>query len=41
MIHQADLQELAAALGDLDGKEREIVRLRFGLEGEPRTLLGR
>lgn len=39
MIHQADLDELAAALGDLDGKEREVVRLRFGLEDdEPRTL---
>jgi RNA polymerase primary sigma factor len=39
MIHQADLRQLAAALRDLDGKEREIVRLRFGLEDEePRTL---
>ena len=39
MIHQADLAELASALGDLDGKEREVVRLRFGLEDdEPRTL---
>ena len=39
MIHQADLAELAAALGDLDGKEREVVRLRFGLENdEPCTL---
>jgi RNA polymerase primary sigma factor len=39
MIHQADLDELTAALGDLDGKEREIVRLRFGLEDdEPQTL---
>jgi RNA polymerase primary sigma factor len=39
MIHRADLDELAAALGDLDGKEREIVRLRFGLEDDqPRTL---
>jgi RNA polymerase primary sigma factor len=39
MIHQADLDELASALGELDGKEREIVRLRFGLEDdEPRTL---
>jgi RNA polymerase primary sigma factor len=39
MIHQSDLDELAAALGDLDGKEREVVRLRFGLEDdEPRTL---
>jgi RNA polymerase primary sigma factor len=39
MIHQSDLDELAAALRDLDGKEREVVRLRFGLEGdEPRTL---
>lgn len=39
MIHQADLDELTAALADLDGKEREIVRLRFGLEDDqPRTL---
>jgi RNA polymerase primary sigma factor len=39
MIHQADLGELAAALRDLSGTEREIVRLRFGLEDdEPRTL---
>src|SRR2546425_6814931 len=39
MIHQADLDELASALGDLDGKEREVVRLRFGLgDDEPRTL---
>ena len=39
MIHQADLDGLAAALLDLDGKEREVVRLRFGLEDEePRTL---
>jgi RNA polymerase primary sigma factor len=39
MIHQSDLDELADALGELDGKEREVVRLRFGLEDdEPRTL---
>ena len=39
MIHQADLDELAAALLELDRKEREIVRLRYGLEDdEPRTL---
>jgi RNA polymerase primary sigma factor len=39
MFHQADLDELAAALRDLDGKEREVVRLRFGLEDDqPRTL---
>ena len=39
MIHQSDLDELASALSELDGKEREIVRLRFGLEDdEPRTL---
>jgi RNA polymerase primary sigma factor len=39
MIHQADLEELADALHELDGKEREVVRLRFGLEDdEPRTL---
>ena len=34
MIHQSDLDELAAALRDLDGKEREVVRLRFGLEDD-------
>jgi len=39
MIHQSDLDELAEALRDLDGKEREVVRLRFGLEDDqPRTL---
>jgi RNA polymerase primary sigma factor len=39
LIHQADLDDLAAALLDLDGNEREVVRLRFGLEDdEPRTL---
>jgi RNA polymerase primary sigma factor len=39
MIHQSDLDELTAALRDLDGKEREVVRLRFGLEDdEPCTL---
>ena len=39
MIHQSDLDELTAALGDLESKEREVVRLRFGLEDdEPWTL---
>jgi RNA polymerase primary sigma factor len=39
MIHQAALDELADALTDLDGREREVVCLRFGLEDdEPRTL---
>jgi RNA polymerase primary sigma factor len=39
MIHQSNLADLMAALGDLDGKEREVVRLRFGFEDdEPRTL---
>ena len=39
MIHQADLDELAAALLDLDRKEREVVCLRFGLhDDQPRTL---
>jgi RNA polymerase primary sigma factor len=39
MIHRSDLDELAAALLDLDGKERAIVNLRFGLQDdEPRTL---
>ncbi len=34
LIHQSDLDELTSALSDLDGKEREIVRLRFGLEDD-------
>jgi RNA polymerase primary sigma factor len=34
MIHRADLDELTNALSDLDGKEREVVRLRFGLEDD-------
>jgi RNA polymerase primary sigma factor len=39
MIRKADRDELVSALGDLDRKEREVVRLRFGLEDdEPRTL---
>jgi len=39
LIHRSDLHELANALLDLDGKERQVVRLRFGLEDdEPRTL---
>src|SRR4051794_14967071 len=39
MIHQSDLDELADAMRDLDGKEREVVRLRYGFEDdEPRTL---
>jgi RNA polymerase primary sigma factor len=39
MIHQSDLDELADALHDLDGRELEVVRLRFGLEDdEPHTL---
>jgi len=39
LSHQADLDELAAALLDLEGKEQEVVRLRYGLgDGEPQTL---
>jgi RNA polymerase primary sigma factor len=39
MIRQADRDEVTAALGDLDGKERDVVRLRFGLgDDRPRTL---
>ncbi len=39
MVHHAALEELSSALGDLEGKEREVVRLRFGLEDdEPLTL---
>lgn len=39
MVHQANLDQLAAALRDLDRKERAVVRLRFGLGDDvPRTL---
>jgi RNA polymerase primary sigma factor len=39
LMHQSDLDELADALRGLNGKEQEVVRLRFGLEDdEPRTL---
>jgi RNA polymerase primary sigma factor len=39
LIHRANLDDLATALLDLDRKEREVVRLRYGLEDdEPRTL---
>ena len=39
LIHQADLDELAAALRDLEGKEQGVMRLRYGLgDGEPQTL---
>jgi RNA polymerase primary sigma factor len=39
LIHRAEIDGLAAALDDLDGKEQEVVRLRFGLEDDhPHTL---
>ena len=39
LMRQSEIDELAEALLELDGKEREVVRLRFGLEDdEPRTL---
>src|SRR5262245_15432250 len=39
IMRQSDAHELEEALRDLDGKEREVVRLRYGLEDdEPRTL---
>jgi RNA polymerase primary sigma factor len=39
MIRQADRDAITAALADLDGREREVVRLRFGLgDDRPRTL---
>jgi DNA-directed RNA polymerase sigma subunit (sigma70/sigma32) len=39
LIHQSDLDELAAALRELDDRERAVVRLRFGLgDDRPRTL---
>jgi RNA polymerase primary sigma factor len=34
MIHQSDLDDLATALLELDRKEREVVRLRYGLEDD-------
>ena len=34
MIHQSDLDDLANALLELDRKEREVVRLRYGLEDD-------
>jgi RNA polymerase primary sigma factor len=34
MIHQADLDELLAALSDLDGKERAVMSLRYGLDDD-------
>jgi RNA polymerase primary sigma factor len=39
IVRQEDIDELAAALLELEGREQEVVRLRFGLEDdEPRTL---
>lgn len=34
MIHQSDLDELASALSDLDGKERAVMSLRYGLDDD-------
>jgi RNA polymerase primary sigma factor len=34
MIHRSDLDELASALSELDGKEREVMALRFGLDDD-------
>jgi RNA polymerase primary sigma factor len=34
MIHQSDLDELASALSELDGKEREVMALRYGLDDD-------
>ena len=40
LIRRALARHVSAVLGELDGKEREIMRLRFGLDasGEPKTL---
>jgi RNA polymerase primary sigma factor len=39
IMRQTDAHDLSEALRDLNGKEREVVRLRYGLEDdEPRTL---
>ena len=40
LIHEAGVHRIREALDELEDKEREVVRLRFGLDrdGEPRTL---
>jgi RNA polymerase primary sigma factor len=40
LIHEATVERVRDALTELDDKEREVVKLRFGLDrdGEPRTL---
>jgi RNA polymerase primary sigma factor len=39
MIRSSFEQRIQAMVGDLDEKEREVIRMRFGLDGEePRTL---
>ena len=39
LLHEAMREQLEKALEDLDPKERQVMQLRFGLEGgEPRTL---
>jgi len=39
LMRRSDARNVAKALRDLDGKEREVVRLRFGFgDDEPRTL---
>ena len=40
LIHEAGIERVRQALGELEEKEREVMTLRFGLDrdGEPRTL---
>ena len=39
MIRTSFEQRIQSMVGDLDDKEREVIRMRFGLDGEePRTL---
>ena len=39
LLHEAMRQQLTSALDDLDPKERQVMQMRFGLEGgEPLTL---
>jgi RNA polymerase sigma factor (sigma-70 family) len=39
MIHESRVDDLVRALAELDGREREVVCLRFGLDDDqPRTL---
>ena len=39
LVHEAVVDQLRKAVAELGAKEREVMRLRFGLDGaEPKTL---